>query len=152
MHVIAAKAACFKEAMSEDFVHYQKQVVKNASVLADAFISHGFDIVSGGTDNHLMLVDLRSKKITGKDAEKLLDSIGITTNKNTVPNETESPFVTSGLRIGTPAVTSRGYKEEDMTEIADIINFVIDNRDGDLSHAKDRVDALCKKYPLYPER
>lgn len=99
-----------------------------------------------------MLVDLRSKNITGKDAEKLLDSIGITTNKNTVPNETESPFVTSGLRIGTPAVTSRGYKEEDMTEIADIINYVIENRQGDLSEAQARVDALCKKYPLYPER
>ncbi|WP_430882720.1 serine hydroxymethyltransferase [Fusibacter sp. JL216-2] len=152
MHVIAAKAACFKEAMSDDFKAYQKQVIKNASVLADAFVSHGFDIVSGGTDNHLMLVDLRSKNITGKDAEKLLDSIGITTNKNTVPNETESPFVTSGLRIGTPAVTSRGYKEEDMTEIADIINYVIENRQGDLSEAQARVDALCKKYPLYPER
>lgn len=151
MHVIAAKAACFKEAMAPEFKDYQEQVVKNASVLADAFISHGFEIVSGGTDNHLMLVDLRSKGITGKDAEKLLDTVGITTNKNTVPNETESPFVTSGLRIGTPAVTSRGYKEEDMIEIASIINFVIENRDSDLSEAKSRVDALCEKCPLYPE-
>jgi glycine hydroxymethyltransferase len=149
MNVIAAKAVCFKEAMSEDFKKYQEQVVKNAVVLAAAFVERGFKIVSGGTDNHLMLIDLRNKDITGKEAEKLLDSVGITTNKNTVPNETASPFVTSGIRIGTPASTTRGFGEDEMVEIADIISFVIDNREGDLEPAKARVKALCDRFPLY---
>lgn len=149
MHVIAAKAVCFKEAMSEDFKNYQKTVVENAKTLAAALKEKGFDIVSGGTDNHLMLIDLRSKNITGKDAEKLLDKVGITTNKNTVPNETASPFVTSGLRIGTPASTSRGFGQDEMKEIADIINWVIDNREGDLAPACARVKALCDRFPLY---
>lgn len=149
MHTIAAKAVCFLEALQPDFKVYQQQVIDNANALANAFIKRGFDLVSGGTDNHLMLVDLRNKGVTGKVAEKLLDSLGITTNKNTVPNETESPFVTSGLRIGTPAVTSRGFKVEDMDEIADIIDQAIINRDGDLSDCKTRVKALCDKYPLY---
>lgn len=149
MHIIAAKAVCFKEAMSEAFKTYQKQVVENASVLAEALKNKGFNIVSGGTDNHLMLIDLRSKNITGKDAEKLLDKVGITTNKNTVPNETASPFVTSGLRIGTPATTTRGFGKEEMVEIADIINWVIDNREADLTPAKERVKALCAKFPLF---
>jgi len=149
MHTIAAKAVCFKEALSDDFKTYQQQVVKNASVLAEEFIKRGFKLVSDGTDNHLMLVDLRNKGINGKDAEKLLDSVGITTNKNTVPNETESPFVTSGLRIGTPAVTTRGFNEADMAEIADIINYTIENKDGDLEPARARVKALCGKYKLY---
>ncbi|MCH4888865.1 serine hydroxymethyltransferase [Acidaminobacter sp. JC074] len=149
MHTIAAKAVCFLEALKPEFKTYQQQVIDNAQALAEAFTERGFNLVSGGTDNHLMLVDLRNKGVTGKLAEKLLDSIGITTNKNTVPNETESPFVTSGLRIGTPAVTTRGFKVEDMAEIADIIDFAIQNRDGDLSEAKARVRALCDKYPLY---
>jgi glycine hydroxymethyltransferase len=149
MHIIAAKAVCFKEAMSEEFKTYQKNVVKNASVLADALTAKGFQIVSGGTDNHLMLVDLRNKDITGKAAEKLLDEVGITTNKNTVPNETASPFVTSGIRIGTPASTTRGFGEAEMIEIADIISWVIDNRDADLEPARVRVKALCDRFPLY---
>ncbi|MBS7527904.1 serine hydroxymethyltransferase [Fusibacter paucivorans] len=149
MHIIAAKAVCFKEAMSDDFKVYQKQVIDNAAALSEALIDRGFKIVSGGTDNHLMLIDLRSKNITGKDAEKLLDSVGITTNKNTVPNETASPFVTSGIRIGTPASTTRGFGKAEMIEIADIISFVIDNKDGDLTDAKKRVKALCDRFPLY---
>jgi glycine hydroxymethyltransferase len=149
MHIIAAKAVCFKEAMSDDFKVYQKQVIENAATLADALIERGFKIVSGGTDNHLMLIDLRNKDITGKDAEKLLDSVGITTNKNTVPNETASPFVTSGIRIGTPASTTRGFGKAEMVEIADIISFVIDNKDSDLTEAKTRVKALCDRFPLY---
>lgn len=149
MHIIAAKAVCFKEAMSEDFKAYQKKVVENASTLAAALADKGFKIVSGGTDNHLMLVDLRNKDITGKAAEKLLDEVGITTNKNTVPNETASPFVTSGIRIGTPATTTRGFGKEEMLEIADIISWTIDNREGDLEPARARVKALCDRFPLY---
>ncbi len=149
MHIIAAKAVCFKEAMTEEFKTYQKNVVKNASVLADALTAKGFKIVSGGTDNHLMLVDLRNKDITGKAAEKLLDEVGITTNKNTVPNETASPFVTSGIRVGTPACTTRGFGEAEMIEIADIISWVMDNRDADLEPARVRVKALCDRFPLY---
>lgn len=149
MHIIAAKAVCFKEAMSDEFKAYQKQVVENASTLADALKSKGFNIVSGGTDNHLLLVDLRNKDITGKVAEKLLDEIGITTNKNTVPNETASPFVTSGIRIGTPASTTRGFGKAEMLEIADIISWTIDNRDADLEPARARVKTLCDKFPLY---
>ncbi|MDH8679438.1 serine hydroxymethyltransferase [Fusibacter bizertensis] len=149
MHIIAAKAVCFKEAMSEEFKTYQKHVVENAATLAAALHDKGFKIVSGGTDNHLMLVDLRNKDITGKAAEKLLDEIGITTNKNTVPNETASPFVTSGIRIGTPASTTRGFGKAEMLEIADIISWTIDNRDADLDPARARVKALCDKFPLY---
>lgn len=149
MHTIAAKAVCFKEALEEDFVTYQKKVVSNAKALCEALKEYGFDIISGGTDNHLMLVDLTNKDITGKDTEKLLDSIGITLNKNTVPNEKRSPFVTSGVRIGTPAVTTRGLNEEDMKEIASIINDAIENREGDLEPLRKRVLDLCDKYPLY---
>ena len=151
MHIIAAKAVCFKEAMSQEFKAYQTRVVENAKTLAEALMSKGFTIVSGGTDNHLMLVDLRNKDITGKVAEKLLDEIGITTNKNTVPNETASPFVTSGIRIGTPASTTRGFGKEEMIEIADIISWTIDNRDADLDPARARVKALCDRFPLYRE-
>lgn len=149
MHIIAAKAVCFKEAMSEDFKAYQGKVLENAQTLANALIERGFNLVSGGTDNHLMLVDLRNKNITGKEAEHLLDEVGITVNKNTVPFETLSPFVTSGIRIGTPATTTRGFGKEEMIEIADIINWTIENRDKDLSPAKARVEALCKSVPLY---
>lgn len=151
MHVIAAKAVCFKEAMSDAFKTYQKSVVENAHELAEALKAKGFKIVSDGTDNHLILVDLRNKDITGKDAEKLLDSVGITTNKNTVPNETASPFVTSGLRMGTPATTSRGFGASEMKEIAEIINWVIENRESDLEPARARVKALCDQFPLYQE-
>lgn len=148
-HVIAAKAVCFGEALTPEFKSYQEKVVENAAALADALTERGFNLVSGGTDNHLMLVDLRNKGVTGKEAEKLLDEVKITVNKNTVPNETQSPFVTSGVRIGTPAATSRGFGKEEMVEIADIISWVIDNKDGDLSAAVKRVDALCAKFPLY---
>ena len=149
MHVIAAKAVCFKEALQPEYKTYMENVVANCKALGEELINHGFKIVSGGTDNHLILVDLTSKDITGKDAEILLDTIGITVNKNTVPNETRSPFITSGIRIGTPAITTRGFKVEDMKEIADIINDAISNRDQDLEKLKARVIALCDKYPLY---
>ncbi|CAG7841097.1 serine hydroxymethyltransferase [Clostridium novyi B str. ATCC 27606] len=149
MHIIAAKAVCFGEALKEDYKQYMSQVVKNAKVLADELNKYGFRLVSGGTDNHLLLIDLTNKNITGKDAEKILDSIGITVNKNTIPFETKSPFVTSGIRIGTPAVTTRGFKEEEMKEIAFLINYVIENRYGDLSQAREKVDKMCSKYPLY---
>lgn len=147
MHVIAAKAVCFKEALTPEFKAYQQQVAKNAKVLANALMERGFDIVSGGTDNHLMLVDLRKLELTGKDMEKLLDSVHITCNKNTVPNDPKSPFVTSGLRIGTPAVTSRGLVEEDMVEIAEAIKLTI--IDGKLAEAEAIVKKLTQKYPIY---
>ncbi|MDP4145552.1 MAG: serine hydroxymethyltransferase [Bacillota bacterium] len=149
MHVIAGKAVCFGEALKEDFKEYASQVVKNAKVLADELIKYNFRLVSGGTDNHLILIDLTNKDITGKDAEKLLDSVGITVNKNTIPFETKSPFITSGIRIGTPAVTTRGFKEDAMKEIAYLINYVIENRDKDLTEARNRVTELCSKYPIY---
>ena len=151
MHVIAAKAVALKEALSPEFKEYAQQVVKNAKVLADTLQADGFRIVSGGTDNHLMLVDLTSKKITGKLAQNLLDEVGITANKNTIPFEKLSPFTTSGLRLGSPALTTRGFKEDDMKEVADIIALVLDNPDdeGAREQARSRVDALCEKYPLY---
>ena len=151
MHVIAAKAVAFKEALSEDFKEYQQQVIKNAVALADELMQNGFRIVSGGTDNHLMLVDLRSKNITGKEAQSLLDDIGITTNKNTIPFEPLSPFVTSGIRLGTPALTTRGLKEIDIRQIADIIAKVIENRNDEvvIAQAKAEVADICKRFPLY---
>ncbi len=149
MHVIAAKAVCFKEALTEDFKNYQKQIVKNASTLCKALQDRGFKIVSDGTDNHLMLVNLVDMGKTGKDVEKLLDSCNITANKNTVPNDPKSPFVTSGLRIGTPAVTTRGMVEEDMIVIADAIKAAV--IDEDLETAKSLVKGLTDKYPLYRE-
>ena len=151
MHVIAAKAVAFKEALSEDFKEYQQQVIKNAAALADELMQNGFRIVSGGTDNHLMLVDLRSKNITGKEAQSLLDDIGITTNKNTIPFEPLSPFVTSGIRLGTPALTTRGLKEMDIRQIADIIAKVIENRNDEvvIAQAKAEVADICKRFPLY---
>lgn len=149
MHIIAAKAVCFKEAMSPEFKAYQQRVLDNAQTLSKALMAKGFKVVSGGTDNHLFLLDLRNKDITGKAAEHLLDEVGITVNKNTVPFETQSPFVTSGVRIGTPATTTRGFGKDEMEEIADIIAWTIENRDGDLSPAKARVEKLCKAFPLY---
>ena len=151
MHVVAAKAVAFKEALSDEFKVYQQQVLDNAKALADELVKKGFRIVSGGTDNHLMLVDLRSKNITGKEAQFLLDEIGITANRNTIPFEPLSPFVTSGIRLGTPALTTRGLKEEDIREVADIIADVIENREDSavIEAAKAKVQAICKKFPLY---
>ena len=151
MHVIAAKAVAFKEALSDEFKVYQQQVLDNAKALADELVKKGFRIVSGSTDNHLMLVDLRSKNITGKEAQFLLDEIGITANRNTIPFEPLSPFVTSGIRLGTPALTTRGLKEEDIREVADIIADVIENREDSavIETAKAKVQAICKKFPLY---
>lgn len=149
MHVIAAKAVCFNEALDPSFKEYMTQVVKNCKVLGEELINYGFKLVSGGTDNHLILVDLTNKDITGKEAEHLLDSIGITLNKNTVPNEQRSPFVTSGVRIGTAAVTTRGYKEEDMREIASIINELIDKREEESKELIERVKKLSSKHRMY---
>ena len=151
MHVIAAKAVAFKEALSDEFKVYQQQVLDNAKALVDELVKKGFRIVSSGTDNHLMLVDLRSKNITGKEAQFLLDEIGITANRNTIPFEPLSPFVTSGIRLGTPALTTRGLKEEDIREVADIIADVIENREDSavIETAKAKVQAICKKFPLY---
>ncbi len=151
MHVIAGKAVAFKEALTPEFKVYQQQVVKNAAVLADELTANGFRIVSGGTDNHLMLVDLRSKNLTGKVAEKLLDDVGITANKNTIPFEPLSPFVTSGLRLGSPALTTRGFNEADMKQVAKIIALVLDNPENAAVHetAKNMVHELCTKHPIY---
>lgn len=149
MHTIAAKAVCFGEALRPEFKVYIEQVVKNAKILGEELVKYGFKLVSGGTDNHLLLIELTNKNITGKEAEKLLDSVGITVNKNTVPNETLSPFVTSGVRIGTPAVTTRGFKEEEMKKIAELINEAIENREGNLEKVREKVVQLCSKYPLY---
>ena len=151
MHVIAAKAVALGEALQPEFKDYAAQVIKNAKVLADKLTADGFRIVSGGTDNHLMLVDLTSKNITGKVAQNVLDEVNITANKNTIPFEPLSPFVTSGLRLGSPALTTRGFKEDDMAEVADIIALVLNNPEDEnkKSEARERVAALCKKYPLY---
>ena len=151
MHVIAAKAVSFKEALTEEFTLYQQQVVKNASTLAQSLIKAGFTLVSGGTDNHLILVDLRGKNITGKDAEKLLDRIGVTVNKNAIPFDPASPFITSGIRLGTPALTSRGMKEEDMEIVGEIIGMVLNNPTDEAiqAQATELIAGLCKKHPLY---
>lgn len=151
MHTIASKAVCFKEAMEPAYKQYMTQVVKNAKTLAESLQEKGVDIVSGGTDNHLMLVDLRALNVTGKEAEKLLDEVGITVNKNTIPNDPQSPFVTSGVRIGTPAITSRGMVEADMVEIADVIAMVLKDFEGTKEEAKKRVRALTDKYPIYED-
>ncbi len=149
MHIIAAKAVALKEAMSEEFKQYQRQIVKNAQVLAKALLDKGIDLVSGGTDNHLMLIDLTAKGMTGKELEALLDKAHITANKNAIPFDTQKPFVTSGVRIGTPAVTSRGMKEEDMLIIAECIADLVDNKEEAIERCSEKVAALCKKYPIY---
>lgn len=149
MHVIAAKAICFEEASTIQFKEYINQVVKNAKVLGEELAKYGFRLVSGGTDNHLLLVDLTNKGITGKEAEKLLDDCRITVNKNTIPFETLSPFITSGIRIGTGAVTTRGFKEQEMKEVAELINTVIESRGKAIEEVKKRVEAICSKYPIY---
>lgn len=147
MHVIAGKAVCFKEALEPEFKTYQEQIIKNAQALANRLLELDFNLVSGGTDNHLILIDLRNKHITGKALETRLDDIGITVNKNAVPFDTEKPSITSGIRIGTPAVTTRGFKEDDMIEIANLIDMVV--KEENLEEVKSRVNALCEKYPLY---
>lgn len=151
MHIIAAKAVALGEALTDEFKEYQKQVVKNAAVLADELMKRGIDIVSGGTDNHLMLLDLRNKGITGKELEHRLDEVHITANKNTIPNDPQSPFVTSGLRIGTPAVTTRGFKEPEMQLIAGWISDIIDDFDANRERVLNEVQALCEKFPLYAD-
>ena len=149
MHIIAAKAVCFGEALKPEFKEYQKQVVNNAKALADALIAEGFNLVSGGTDNHLMLVDLQNMNITGKELQNRLDEVYITVNKNAVPNDPASPFVTSGVRIGTPAVTTRGLKEEDMKTIAKLIKMTITDFDTKADEIRAEVTKICDKYPLY---
>jgi glycine hydroxymethyltransferase len=153
MHVIAAKAVAFGEALLPDFKAYSAHVIENAKALGEAMLEHGFDLVSGGTDNHLLLVDLRNKGITGKDAEKALDAAGITVNKNTVPRETASPFVTSGIRIGTPALTTRGFGVSEMREIAGLIDRVIAAHDdaATLAAVRAEVQEMCGRFPLYTE-
>lgn len=148
MHVIAAKAVCFQEALQDAFKEYQQQIVKNAQALCKGLISRDIKIVSGGTDNHLMLVDLTTYDLTGKAVEKLMDEAHITCNKNTIPNDPKSPFVTSGIRLGTPAVTSRGMKEDDMEQIAEAIAMVIKNQENGIAGARDIVQSLTDKYPL----
>ena len=149
MHIIAAKAVAFKEAMSEDFKKYQQQIVKNAKKLSNELIERGISLVSGGTDNHLMLIDLTNKGKTGKEIEALLDKAHITANKNAIPFDKQTPFVTSGVRVGTPAVTSRGMKEEDMVVIAECIADIIDNGEEAVERCSEKVAALCEKYPIY---
>jgi glycine hydroxymethyltransferase len=153
MDIIAAKAVCFKQASTKEFRIYQKQIIENAVALAQAMDDHGFRLVAGGTDTHLFLLDLNNKGITGKDAEEALDASGITVNKNTIPFETRSPSVTSGIRIGTPAVTTRGMKEGEMKKIADLITEVIANIGNKKAYDKVRaeVQALCHEFPLYPD-
>ena len=152
MHVIAAKAVALGEALKPEFKEYAKQIIVNCQALAEGLIAEGFRLVSGGTDNHLLLVDVRGQKMTGKTAEHLLDEVGVTCNKNTIPFDPESPFVTSGIRLGTAAVTTRGFKEADMKEVAVIIGLVLNNPEDaeKQAEAAQRVAALCAKYPMYP--
>ena len=149
MHIIAAKAVCFLEAMRPEFAEYQKQIIKNAKALAEGLKNRGIDMVSGGTDNHLILVDLRSFHQTGKDVEKHLDEVNITCNKNAIPFDPESPFVTSGIRLGTPAATTRGLKEADMDQIAEIIRLVLTDFEGNKDRAKQMTAEITARYPLY---
>ena len=150
MHTIAAKAVCFGEALKPEFKEYAKRVVENTKTLAEALLAEGFKLVSGGTDNHLVLVNLTGMKVdTGKEAENLLDEVGITCNKNAIPGDVQKPFVTSGIRLGSAAVTSRGYGKEDMIEVAKIISLTLKDFENNKEEAKARVAALCKKYPLY---
>ena len=151
MHVIAAKAVCFKEAMTNDFKEYQKQIISNAKTMCAHFISRGFNLVQKDTDNHLILMDLRNKNVTGKEAEELLGTVNITVNKNSIPNDPESPFVTSGIRIGTPAMTTRGFKNDEAKQVVDLICDAIENKENsdELGIVKDKVKELCSKFPVY---
>lgn len=150
MHIIAGKAVCFGEALKPGFKEYQKQVLANSKALADALLGYGFDLVSGGSDNHLILVDLRTFNVTGKEMEKKLDEVRITANKNAIPNDPQSPFITSGIRLGTPAVTSRGFDEDDMRVVAECIYNVASGNDTK-ENILAKVDALCKKHPIYED-
>ena len=150
MHVIAGKAVCFGEALKPEFKEYQKQVLSNSKALADALLGYGFDLVSGGSDNHLILVDLRTFNVTGKEMEKKLDEVRITANKNAIPNDPQSPFITSGVRLGTPAVTSRGFDEDDMRVVAECVYNVASGNDTK-ENILAKVDALCKKHPIYED-
>ena len=151
MHVIAAKAVCFKEAMTNDFKEYQKQIISNAKTMCAHFISRGFNLVQKDTGNHLILMDLRNKNVTGKEAEELLGTVNITVNKNSIPNDPESPFVTSGIRIGTPAMTTRGFKNVEAKQVVDLICDAIENKENsdELGIVKDKVKELCSKFPVY---
>ena len=151
MHVIAAKAVCFKEAMTDDFKEYQKQIISNAKTMCEHFISRGFNLVQKDTDNHLILMDLRNKNVTGKEAEELLGTVNITVNKNSIPNDPESPFVTSGIRIGTPAMTTRGFQNDEAKQVVDLICDAIENKENsdELGIVKDKVKELCSKFPVY---
>lgn len=149
-HVIAAKAVAFKEALQPEFKEYQKQIVKNAKALSNALMKEGFELVSGGTDNHLMLIDLTNKNLSGKEYEHLLEEIGITVNKNTIPNETRSPFITSGIRVGTPNITTRGMKEKQMEEIAHIMASVLKANEDEKTLLKNKIIDLCNEFPIYP--
>ena len=149
MHIIAAKAVALGEALTDEFKAYQTQIVKNAACLADALKAEGFNIVSGGTDNHLMLLDLRNMNLTGKEFEHMLDEVHITANKNTIPADPQSPFVTSGLRIGTPAVTTRGFKEEEMKKIAHWLYLVATDFENSKEQITKEVIELCEKFPIY---
>ena len=151
MHVIAAKAVCFKEAMTNDFKEYQKQIISNAKTMCEHFISRGFNLVQKDTDNHLILMDLRNKNVTVKEAEELLGTVNITVNKNSIPNDPESPFVTSGIRIGTPAMTTRGFKNDEAKQVVDLICDAIENKENsdELGIVKDKVKELCSKFPVY---
>ena len=149
MHVIAGKAVCFGEALKPEFKTYQTQIVKNAQALANGLMSHGLKLLTGGTDNHLMLLDLRGLEVTGKELQNRCDEVYITLNKNTVPNDPRSPFVTSGVRIGTPAVTSRGLVEEDMVKVAELINYAVTDFDNKAEYIKSEVTKICEKYPIY---
>ncbi len=151
MHVIAGKAVALKEALQPSFKKYQEQVLKNAKAMVQEFQKHGIKIVSNGTDNHLMLLDLRKNNITGKELEQLLDEVNITVNKNTIPFDEQSPFVTSGIRIGTPSVTTRGFKEEDCKKVAQLIVHSIEKREQALETVREEVKKLCKQYPIYPD-
>ena len=151
MHVIAAKAVCFKEAMTSDFKDYQKQIISNAKTMCKQFKSRGFNLVQNDTDNHLILMDLRNKKVTGKEVEELLGGVNITVNKNSIPNDPESPFVTSGIRIGTPAMTTRGFKNDEAKKVVDLICDAIENKENsdELGIVKEKVKELCRKFPVY---
>ena len=149
MHTIAAKAVCFREAMEDSFVEYQKQVVKNAAVMAERLKANGLRLVSGGTDNHLMLVDVSEKGTTGKEIEALLDRAHITVNKNTIPFEKLSPFVTSGIRIGSPSITSRGIKEDEASVIADLVSRIIYEKEDAIESVAAEVDRICSRHPVY---
>ena len=149
MHVIAGKAVCFKEALQPEFKTYQEQVIKNAKVLAEELQKHGFKLLSDGTDNHLILIDLRNKRITGKELEVRLDEVGITINKNSIPYDPEKPSITSGIRIGTPAVTTRGFKEGEMKKIANLINETVNNYETNKEKIREEVQNICREFPLY---